>query len=230
MGLPDTLIPILSGNVLRVPLSGSESQCFRWPTPCGPEYSTRSGASMIGDGGDTDPPDENTPPLAQTAVDQLIATLLTDYELLQQRLAGYAGSREVAAEILHDVYLKLRAHPQIGEVQHPRAYLYRMAINLTKNQWRNDSRMLPIDDATILALPDEAPDQERTVLAFDEWNRALEHLGSLPAKRRAIFLAKWRDEKTQIEIASDLGLHKRTVQKELDRAERFLRKKLWRPG
>lgn len=185
---------------------------------------------MIEEARDPEPPDEHVPmPSAGSSVDQLLATLLTDYALLQERLARHVGTTEAAAEILHEAYLKLRSHPQIRDVQHPRAYLYRMAINLAKNERRNNGRLLEIDDAAILAFADDAPDQERIVLAFDEWNRALQHLASLPAIRRAIFLAKWRDEKTQVEIASDLGLHKRTVQKELDRAERFLRKKLWRP-
>jgi DNA-directed RNA polymerase specialized sigma24 family protein len=60
-------------------------------------------------------------------------------------------------------------------------------------------------------------------------NRALRALHTLPVKRQAIFLAKWRDEKTQAEIAAEFGLHLRSVQKELARVEAYLRKVLRRP-
>ncbi|MFW2448503.1 MAG: sigma factor-like helix-turn-helix DNA-binding protein [Qipengyuania pacifica] len=60
-------------------------------------------------------------------------------------------------------------------------------------------------------------------------SRALQALHALPIRRQAIFLAKWRDEKTQGEIAAEFGLHKRSVQKELARAEKYLRKVLRRP-
>ena len=86
-----------------------------------------------------------------------------------------------------------------------------------------------LDVAELSEFPDSTPDQEAAVLAADEMDRALEALHSLPLKRQAIFLARWRDEKQQNEIAADFGLHKRSVQKELVRAETYLRKILRRP-
>jgi RNA polymerase sigma-70 factor (ECF subfamily) len=86
-----------------------------------------------------------------------------------------------------------------------------------------------MDDAAVHEIPDGAPDQEAAALATDEMNRALQALHALPVRRQAIFLAKWRDEKSQGEIAAEFGLHKRSVQKELTRAELYLRKILRRP-
>ena len=177
-----------------------------------------------------EPPLSNGDPRNVGPVETLLDTLLMDYDFLKGRLTAYTGSAEQAADILQDVYLKLRSDPQIGEVRLPRSYLYRMALNLAKNQRRNGSRWVAVDDMVILALPDEAPDPERVVLASDEMRRAIEYLHRVPARQRAIFLARWRDEKSQIEIASEFGIHKRTVQKELERAERYLRKKLGLPN
>lgn len=159
----------------------------------------------------------------------LHAAFLNDYELLRTRLATYTGSPEQAADILHDVYLKLRSNPQITEVREPRAYLYRMALNLAKNQRRNGRRFVSADEEALAVIPDDAPDPERAALAADEMRRAIAHLHQVPARQRDIFLARWRDEKSQIEIALKFGIHKRTVQKELERAERYLCKKLGLP-
>ncbi|MBS89672.1 MULTISPECIES: RNA polymerase sigma factor [unclassified Sphingobium] len=165
----------------------------------------------------------------QSPVQQLLALLEIEYATLLARLSAHFRSPEAAAEALHDVYVKLRADPSIGDLHSPRSYLYRMAVNLAKNRSRSDWRTVHKDDAELSEFPDGAPDQEAVVLATDEMSRALQALHALPIRRQAIFLAKWRDEKTQGEIAAEFGLHKRSVQKELARAEKYLRKVLRRP-
>jgi len=165
----------------------------------------------------------------QSPVEQLLALLEIEYGALQMRLSAHLRSSEAAAEALHDVYVKLRADPSIGDLHNPRFYLYRMAINLAKNSRRSDWRAINMEDAGLLDIPDNAPSQEAATLATDEMTRALQALHTLPPRRQAIFLAKWRDEKSQSEIAAEFGLHKRTVQKELTRAEIYLRKVLRPP-
>lgn len=166
---------------------------------------------------------------SQSPVEQLLDVLEIEYEALLARLSAHLRSSEVAAEALHDVYLKLRAEPFIGDLHRPHSYLYRMAVNLAKNRRRNDWRMVTMDDAELSEFPDSAPDQESATLASDEMSRTLQALHTLPVRRQAIFLARWRDEKSQGEIAAEFGLHKRSVQKELARAETYLRKILHRP-
>lgn len=162
-------------------------------------------------------------------VEQLLALLEIEYGTLLLRLSTHLRSSEAAAEALHDVYVKLRADPSIGDLHNPRFYLYRMAVNLAKNRRRSDRRAINMEDAGLLDIPDNAPSQEAAALASDEMSRALEALHTLPDRRQAIFLAKWRDEKSLGEIAAEFGLHKRSVQKELTRAEIYLRKVLRRP-
>lgn len=161
-------------------------------------------------------------------VQQLLDLLEVDYDALLVRLTARLRSREAAVEALHDVYVKLRAEPAVGDLRSPRAYLYRMALNLAMNRRRSDWRMVNMDEAGLSEFPDAAPDQESAAIANDEIDRALEALHTLPARRRAIFMAKWRDEKSQAEIASEFNLHKRSVQKELARVEGYLRKILRR--
>lgn len=160
----------------------------------------------------------------------LLETLETDYDLLLSRLTGTLRSPDAASEALHDAYLKLGRGPRIGDIRHPLAYLYRMAINLAKNRRRHEALFTPEDAVAALELADDAPDPERAVSARRTLSRVFDMLEALPAQRRQIFLAAWRDEKTQVQIAAEFGLHKRTVQKELARAERDLRAALCRDG
>lgn len=160
---------------------------------------------------------------ASTSLDHLLRVLETEYGPLIARLTSSLRSSDAATDALHDAYLKLGNGPIVGEVRHPLSYLYRMAVNLAKNRRRREGLFTAIDAAVIDNLPDDAPDAEQVVGAQHEMALALSALSTLPARRREIFLACWRDDKTQAEIATEFGLHKRTVQKELTRAERHLR-------
>lgn len=164
--------------------------------------------------------------LADAALDRLRILLATEYDMLLARLTGALRSSDAATEALHDAYLKLESGAAVGEVRHPISYLYRMAINLAKNRRRHEMLFTPVDIAAIVGLPDDAPDPERAASARQTLSRVFNTLEALPVQRRDIFLAAWRDEKTQVQIATEFRLHKRTVQKELARAERHLRSAL----
>lgn len=168
-------------------------------------------------------PEFQDEPLRSASTSALLGTLEIDYPLLLQRLSGRLGSREAAVEALHDTYIKLRSGPDIGQIRSPRAYLYRMALNLARNRRRNEARIVPFANAAFLDLPDAAPSQERVVGAAQEIRLAITALRSMSIKRQQIFLAKWRDDKSQAEIASEFGMHKRSVQKELAKAEASVR-------
>ncbi len=161
--------------------------------------------------------------IADAALERLLALLEAEYDLLLLRLTGALRSADAATEALHDAYLKLQSGAAIGEVRKPIAYLYRMAINQAKNRRRHEMLFTPADAAAVVDLTDDAPDPERAAGARLALARVLDALETLPTQRRDIFLAAWRDEKTQVEIAAKFAIHKRTVQKELARAERHLR-------
>jgi RNA polymerase sigma factor (sigma-70 family) len=169
------------------------------------------------------------PPADFPAIAELLAALERDYLILLHRLSHRLHSQEAAEDALHDVYVKLRSYPDIGEIRSHRAYLYRMGLNLAKNHIRAHSRTAMVDDFILALVPDIAPDPEQVAFARLEMDRALEALHAMPERRRQLFLARWRDGKPQAEIALEFGLHKRSVQKELARAETFLRKVLRRP-
>ncbi len=98
-----------------------------------------------------------------------------------------------------------------------------MAVNQGLNLARRDERRGPFEVGLIENLADPAPSSERVVAGISEIDFILQELHKLPDQRKAIFLARWRDEKELAVIAGEFGLHRRTVQKELARTEKHLR-------
>ena len=153
----------------------------------------------------------------------LLQFLTKDYAHLLRRLTRRFGSIDFAADALQDVYVRLRTGPLKGKVSRPRAYLYRMAVNRGLNLARRDERSRPLEASLIENFADTAPNSERIVAGINELDFVLQELHKLPGQRKAIFLARWRDEKELAVIAGEFGLHRRTVQKELARTEKHLR-------
>ncbi len=145
-------------------------------------------------------------------------------DLLRFLIARTGDSGE-AEEILQEIWIRIRqvATPPIAN---GRAYLYRMALNLARNSFKRETRYIAIDQDRLIELPDDAPDPEQATLTKIDARRATGVLANLSDRRREIFLARWRDGLGHAEIAVQFGLHKRTVQKELARAERFLKRLL----
>ena len=164
----------------------------------------------------------------QPAIRDLSRTLTKNYAGFIRRLAKKFGSVDFASDTLHDVYVKVEGE-QIGkEIRTPSAYLYRMAVNIGLNRVRRDQRASVISPNLIENLSDPAPDPERIAAGIVELNAVLRELCKMPDQRRAIFLARWRDDRDIAAIASDFGLHRRTVQKELAKTEAHLRTALRR--
>ncbi|AOH86950.1 hypothetical protein AWL63_19685 [Sphingomonas panacis] len=158
----------------------------------------------------------------------MLAVLEREYATLLIKLSAHLRSPEAAADALHDTYVKLRSLPPIRDVRQPVAYVYRMAINLALNRMRRDARAISVQMSQLENLPDGMPDPERSALAVREMEHAFGALNALPSKRREIFLARWRDGRTNEEIAVAFGMHKRSVQKVLARTELHLRSLLGR--
>lgn len=154
---------------------------------------------------------------------KLKVTLEANYPSLIRRLSKTLRSHDRATDALHDAYIKLMSAPAIGEVRNPLAYLYRMTINLAYNVRARESRMTSTLPEIIGSLADDASGPERTAMIRHDLKKLLTRLQELPKVRREIFLARWRDEMTHDEIAKQMRLHKRTVQKQLAKAEHFLR-------
>lgn len=137
-------------------------------------------------------------------------------ELLRY-LARRLGSKHLASDIAHDVYLKLLGGVDHAEIRDRRAYLFSMAANLATDYLRTERRrgeILEESGNTVWRRSDELT-PERHVLARAELRFLEKAAKALPERARQVFHLSRFEGKSQAEIAVFLGLAPTTVYKDL---------------
>lgn len=128
-------------------------------------------------------------------------------------LVGPSGADDLVAEAVTRVV----AHPSWPTVQERRAYLYRAVFNEARQQERARSRRRQREQRAAGQERVDAPDVRPEVLA------AVQSLA--PRQRAIVFFTYWQD-RTTADIAAELGITSRTVQRELAAARRKLEEAL----
>lgn len=142
---------------------------------------------------------------------------------LLRLLAARLGNADDAEDALQDLWIKLdalAAQGQAGPIADPAAFLYRMAANHASDRRIAGRRREVRDDAWHGVQPDatEQPDAERALIARDRL-RALETTIAQMPERMRIALRLFRvEERSQREIAGELGITVSGVEKLLKRA------------
>jgi RNA polymerase sigma factor (sigma-70 family) len=128
-------------------------------------------------------------------------------------LAGPSGADDLVASAV----LKAFTNPGWAGVQNRRAYLYRAVLNEARQEGRANVRRLRREQ--LAAAPEErdSPAVRPEVLA------AMRRLD--PRQRAIVFFTYWQD-RAPAEIAEDLGVNVRTVQRELTSARQQLLEEL----
>ncbi|KAF1043380.1 MAG: putative RNA polymerase sigma factor FecI [Herbaspirillum frisingense] len=128
------------------------------------------------------------------------------------------GSREDAAELAQDTFLRLLSSKPADSLQEPRAYLRTVAHGLMVNHWRR----LELERAYLDALASrpelEAPSPEQRALVLESLVRIDAMLDQLPPKVRQAFLMSQLDGLTYLQIARQLGVSDRMVKKYMAQA------------
>jgi RNA polymerase sigma-70 factor (ECF subfamily) len=150
--------------------------------------------------------------------------LLQYYEELLETWTHRLGNREDAADITHDVIVRiLQAGPTI---QNLRAYLHQMARNLATDSYRHNAihEIVPLETVQDRAT---STDYVEAAAQASEIAGALElALTELPLRCRQAFIWQRIDGLTRAEIAVRLGVSTRMIQKYLNRATRHLRARM----
>jgi RNA polymerase sigma factor (sigma-70 family) len=99
-----------------------------------------------------------------------------------------------------------------------RAFMFKVATNLAYDRFRERRARGQHDDAELMALPDEGPPAER-VVALEQGLQTVERtLLGLPPRCRQVFLLRVSHEWDYEAIAQQLGVSKRTVEREMHEA------------
>ncbi len=120
-----------------------------------------------------------------------------------------------AEDVLQDVFVKrLYQAPKFKSPEHERSWLYQVALNLCRDQWRRSRRSeLPLEAAAGVSLPPE----ELSLL---------DQVSNLPEKQRTVLHLHYYQGYGLQEIARLLGVTVPTVKMRLKRGREALRKEL----
>jgi RNA polymerase sigma-70 factor (ECF subfamily) len=83
-----------------------------------------------------------------------------------------------------------------------KAYLFTIARNLHRKQWRRQSRFAGLDEA----IPDQADQPDQAAVNQDEFRRALAAVQVLPEIDRTVLLLRAEQELSYQDIATVTGL------------------------
>lgn len=155
-----------------------------------------------------------------------IATWYDRYhDQLLRFLARGLGERADAQDLAQEVFLRILRVEDPDLIRHPRAYLYRVAVNVIQ-EWRLRHRRFPVqDDHDLEQEPDEGEPMEE-VEATERAQRLNAAVARLPARYRAVLMLRVNRGLTHKEVAEELDMTPRMVKRHLIKAYAKLRERL----
>jgi RNA polymerase sigma factor (sigma-70 family) len=146
---------------------------------------------------------------------------------------GLLPSCEDAEEVVQSAYTRLLGAPQLEiDEERARSYLFKTAKNLVWDEHRRRRARCEQMHCDVDSVPLAASGQALDELTEDEQRlRALEGvLTELSARAREVFALHVQEEMTYQDIAEELGVSKKTVEREIAMVVQYCRSRLrmWR--
>ncbi len=150
-----------------------------------------------------------------------VESLFREYRAeLLRRMSQMVRSRDTAADLVQETYLRLVRLTDIQSVGHPRALLHRIATNLAIDHLRAGQSGLgqaePLDAA--LELPSPRPTQERELMGKQRLEQYMTVINNLPPRTREAFLLYRVHGCAYLEIAARMNISVSGVDKHIRRA------------
>lgn len=130
-----------------------------------------------------------------------------------------------AQDVSQEVYLRLLRIPEDRVVEHPRAYLFRVAANVV-NDWRSDQKLFDARDPEDFDKLGNGCDLEEDIDRRNRMARVERALAALPPLYRATILLKSGYGLSYREIAERLDVSERMVKRYIVKGYARLREKL----
>ncbi len=138
---------------------------------------------------------------------------------LRQFLRGRRGAHD-AEDLVQESFVRLIETGRIQTVHNPRAWLYRTSANLASDaaDHRRVRHAVHVEGTDVEAVPDRCADPARIADARQQATKVWSALQTLPQPCRQAFLFNRFDGLSQREIAVQMGISKKTVERYLLRA------------
>jgi RNA polymerase sigma-70 factor (ECF subfamily) len=149
--------------------------------------------------------------------------LLERYDELKHRLTARLGSADLAAEALQDAWLNISRVEVLGTIRNPGNYVFGIAMNAARDRLRDrDSRVMSTAEVEgLLEIIDDVPGPAAIAEAKSDWRILEGILMELPPRRREVLLSARLDGMPRAEIAQQMGISLRLVEKELQLAQEY---------
>jgi len=156
-----------------------------------------------------------------TTLEDGIGQLYQDHHAwLSGWLNRRTGCRDHAADLAHDVFVRLLKRRESLTLAQPRAYLSSIARGLMIDQYRRRALEQAYLDSIEHLEYRQLPSQEERLLVLEALERLDRLLDSLPARVRQTFLLAQLDGLNCPQIAERVGVSRATVERDLAKALR----------
>lgn len=156
------------------------------------------------------------------ANDLLNRAMEAHYAEITDVVSRRGHSRSSARDIVHDLYIKLAARPDLlRDKRSIRSFLFRSAINLGIDRLRRqktETRLFSGTEREALGVACEAAAPDRRLEIEARVKILREAIGELPARRRAVFILHRLHHLSADDIAVKLNISRNMVDRHLRRA------------
>jgi len=137
------------------------------------------------------------------------------YEQIYKFCYRYVGDGELAGDLCQDTFLKLfqRMRTSNNQIENPKAWLYKVAANLSLNSKKVDQRRNEIRK-NISIQKSEQKNPESILLARESANHIRKILSELPHEKRMLLLL-YQDGLSYKEMAEATGIELNSIGKTL---------------
>jgi RNA polymerase sigma factor (sigma-70 family) len=125
-------------------------------------------------------------------------------------------------DVAQEVFLRLLRYDSVELIEHPQAYLFRMAANVV-GEWSMRSRHRHPHDARWLDDLEAESDPEREVAGETAHRQLRQALGELPPRQREVLRLHFGEGLARAQIAERLKTSERSVKRDLINAYGRLR-------
>lgn len=153
-----------------------------------------------------------------------IETLFKEFYVDMCKSAFNILKDELAAEdVVQDVFMKLYQSNKEMQIDYPKTFFKRSATNAAIDVYRKKQKNSFVDIDSRYDLEYEETEVEDNTDLLKKVNEAIDQL---PPKCRTIFVLKRKEGYTNKEIAEELDISVKTVENQMTKAFKFLRKVL----